>query len=119
MRPTLPYMGVNLDLDGSQLGPESFWTYGGARADASLAVATVAGARGNEAERWAQQYLQATEMLPRVVVKQALMQACRLWTRVFPTSSLPSNVTPTNSRRLQECSQLVLSSLLLLGWSFF
>ena len=115
-------MGVDLDLsvttEAGGLGPESFWCHGCTRDNDSILVSMGADERGSEMKRWAQRYLQATEMLPRVIVKQALMQACRLWTRVFPPGTLPNTLTPTNCRRLQECSQLAISALLLLGRPF-
>ncbi|KAH9282567.1 Erythroid differentiation-related factor 1 [Echinococcus granulosus] len=99
LRPALPYVELGLDLGGSG---------GGTKADAPALVA-VAGGEGTE--RWKRWRAQATEMLPFVVVKQAVVQACRLWSRVFPLGISPDTVTPAKCRRLHECSQLVVSAL--------
>ncbi|KAL5971919.1 Erythroid differentiation-related factor 1 [Taenia solium] len=102
LRPTLPYVELGLDLGGSGDGG------GGTKADAFAVVAVGA---GEGAERWKRWCAQATEMLPLVVVKQAVVQACRLWSRVFPPGGTPDTMTPAKCRRLHECSQLAVCAL--------
>ncbi|KAL5109631.1 Erythroid differentiation-related factor 1 [Taenia crassiceps] len=102
LHPTLPYVELGLGLGGS--GDSG----SGTKAD-SFAVVTVGGGEG--ADRWKRWCAQASEMLPLVVVKQAVMQACRLWSRVFP-SGVPDTVTDAKCRRLHECSQLTVSAFL-------
>ncbi|VDK27816.1 unnamed protein product [Taenia asiatica] len=109
LRPTLPYVELGLDLGGSGDGG------GGTKADA-FAVVAVGGGEG--AERWKRWCAQAAEVLPLVVVKQAVVQACRLWSRVFPPGGAPDTVTPAKCRRLHECSQLAVCALFHIGRSF-
>lgn len=107
-------LGLDLGGSGDSGGGGGGGGGGGTKAEA---LALVAVGDGEGAERWKGWCARATEMLPLVVVKQAVVQACRLWSRVFAPGAPPDSVTSAKCRRLHECCQLAVSALLHIGRS--